>query len=272
MKNAISIIVVLALIIALAFGMYEGWQVYKEWKEARNSQGESKELQLIELLNDNQEAIVKLYTKIATVEKRIAADTLKETTIIGEDAPTYNEIKDELIELRKDEEANKEEIDILRLEYEERIKEYRGSPDKIMINTGKEKIIIYEDDQGNLVSLESGVKITRHREAKEVIKELQAGMIIEKDADKDYKLAFGMIYDLDDKSFNPGLSYELLDWRKFSLNITGYDFENIKGGLDLCYNIGENIVVGAGINLIELKDFEINIDRYYLRAGIEIKF
>ena len=272
MKKIIGIILVILIIALLAFAGYKGYQRFQEWRIDRNKVTESKELKLIELLNDNQEAIIKLYTKIAVVEKRIVADTLKETTVIEEEAKTYNEIKNELVELRKNEEANKEEIEALRIEYEERIKEYRESPEKIMVNTGEEKVVIYEDTEGNLVSLDSGVKITRHREAEEVIKELKAGAMIEKEEEKDYRLSINAIYDIDDESFHPGLSYQLFDWRKFSLNITGYNYEDIKGGLDLCYNITDNIIIGAGMSLLEIEDFKINTDKYYLKAGIEFDF
>ena len=271
MKKTISIILIIFIIAILVFTGYKGYQEYQSWRTAREAKTESQELRLIELLNDNQEAIVKLYTKIAVVEKKIIGGTLKETTIIKEEAETYNEIKSELIELRKDEEANKEEIEALRIEYEERIKEYRESPDKIMVNTGEEKIVIYEDDQGNLVSLESGVKITRHRDAEEVIEELKAGTII-KEEEREYRLSINAIYDIEDEGFHPGLSYQLWDWRKFSLNITGYNFEEIKGGLDICYNISDNIVVGAGMTLLEIKDFRFSTDKYYLKAGIEFDF
>ena len=272
MKKITSVILIILIIATLAFIGYKGYQKYQSWRTVKEAKTESQELRLIELLNDNQEAIIKLYTKIAVVEKKIVGDTLKETTVIKEEAKTYNEIKDELIELRKNEEANKEEIEALRIEYEKRIKEYRESPDKIMVNTGEEKIIIYEDDQGNLVSLESGVKITRHRDAEEVIEELKSGATIEKEEEKEYRLSINAIYDIDDEGFYPGLSYQLWDWRKFSLNITGYNFDSIKGGLDICYNISDNIVVGGGMNLLEIEGFKFNVDKYYLKAGIEFDF
>ena len=271
MKKTINIIFIILIIAILAFAGYKGYQRYQDWRTAREAKSKSQELRLIELLNDNQEAIIKLYTKIATVEKKIVSGTLKETTIIEEEAKTYNELKEELIELRKDGETNKEEIEILRIEYEERIKEYQESKDKILVNTGEEKIVIYEDDQGNLVSLDSGVKITRHRDAEEVIEELKAGATIEEEKNE-YRLSINAIYDIDDEGFYPGISYQLWDWKDFSLNITGYNFEGIKGGLDLCYNINENIVIGAGMNLFEIQDFKISLDKYYLKAGIEFDF
>jgi len=180
-------------------------------------------------------------------------------------------LKKELIELRKNETANKEKIETMREEFEKRIKEYRASSDKILVNTGEDKIVIYEDKEGNLVSLDSGVKITRHRDAEEVIEDLKAGNTIEKE-EKKYEMAFGMIYDLNQKSYTPGISYELWDWKNIGLNITGYDFKDLKGGLDLCYNIKNNIVIGAGIRIFELEDLQFNIDKYYLKAGIEFSF
>ena len=269
-KKVFEIIVILIIISVLIFVGYRGWKLYEGWRD--KDIVKSEELKIIELLQKQQGIILTLRTEIAEIEKRIVTDTLKETTIIEEDAKTYDKLKDELIELRKDEEANKEKIEVARIEFESRINEFQKSKDKILINTGEDKIIIYEDEQGNLVSLESGIKITRHRDAEEVIEELKAGTAIEKEEDKKYELSFNAIYDLDDKSFYPGLSYQLWDWRKFNLNVTGYNFENIKGGLDLCYTIGDNIVIGVGMNLFEVEDFEFNLDKYYLKAGIEFSF
>jgi len=240
-------------------------------EKGEESQRENTELKILELLNDNQKAIIKINTEIASIEKRVIGETLKETTIIKEEAKTYNEIKDELIELRKDGKANKEKIESMREEFEKRIEEYRASSDKILVNTGEDKIVIYEDKEGNLVSLDSGVKITRHRDAEEVIEDLKVGETIEEE-EKKYEMAFGMIYDIDQKSYTPGISYELWDWKNLGLNITGYDFKNLKGGLDLCYNIKENIVIGAGVRIFELEDYQFNIDKYYLKAGIEFSF
>ena len=269
-KKAFEIIVILIIIAGLSFMGYWGYSSYQRWQD--KDIVKSEELKIIELLQKQQGTILTLRTEIAEIEKRIITDTLKEKTIIKEEAPTYESKKEELIELRKDEEANKEKIEVARIEFESRINEFQKSKDKILINTGEDKIIIYEDEQGNLVSLESGIKITRHRDAEEVIEELKAGTAIEKEEDKKYELSFNAIYDLDDKSFYPGLSYQLWDWRKFSLNVTGYNFKNIKGGLDLCYTIGDNIVIGAGMNLFEVEDFEFNLDKYYLKVGLELHF
>jgi len=272
MKKIINIILIILIIAILAFAGYKGYQRYQDWRADRNKTVSTKELRLIELLNDNQEAIVKLYSKISEVEKRVVGETLKETTVIKEEAQTYEAEKEKLIELRKEPEANKEKIEVARIEFEERINEFQASKDKILINTGEEKIVIYEDDQGNMVSLESGITITRHRDVKEVISELKAGAQVQKEEEKKYEMAFSMVYDLDQKDYSPGLSYQLWDWKNINLNITGYDFDNIKAGLDLCYNITNNIIVGAGIRLFEWEGYQFSFDKYYLKAGVEFSF
>jgi len=269
MKTALKLIAIIILIGLLIFAGYEGYLLYQKWKGQRIEK--SKELEIIELLQKQQGTILTLRTEISEIEKKVVVNTLKETTVVKEEAPTYQAKKEELIELKKEPEVNAEKIEVARVEFEDRINEFQASPDKILINTGDGKIVIYEDDQGNLVSLESGVTITRHRKAEEVINELKAGaVVIEKGNKPD--LAFGIIYDLEDKGFYPGISYQLFDWKKLSLNITGYNFESIKAGLDLCYNISGNILVGAGARIFDTEGNEFSLDKYYLKAGIQFKF
>lgn len=267
-KKIFVIISILVIIAGLIFAGYFGYTYYKKWQEDQKSN----ELKLMETLKANQGMIIKLANELAETQKKVIGNTLKETTVVKEEAPTYEAKKEEIIELKKEPEANAEKIEVVRVEFEDRINEFQASPDKILINTGEEKIVIYEDDQGNLVSLKSGVTITRHRNVEEVIDELKAGAEVQKEADNKYTMAFGMVYDLDQKDYSPGLSYQLWDWRKLSLNITGYDFENIKAGLDLCYNINKNIIVGIGARLFTLKDYEFSFDKYYLKAGVEFEF
>jgi len=269
-KKTLEIITILIIIIGLAFAGYWGYNTYIKWQNKDIEK--SKELEVIELLQKQQGTILTLRTEIAEIEKRVVTDTLKEKIVIKEAAPTYEAKKEEIIELKKEPEANAEKIEVARVEFEDRINEFQASPDKILINTGEEKIVIYENDQGNLVSLESGVTITRHRNVEEVIDELKAGAEVQKEAENKYTMAFSMVYDLDQKDYSPGLSYQLWDWRKLSLNITGYDFENIKAGLDLCYNINKNIIVGIGARLFTLEDYEFSFDKYYLKAGVEFEF
>jgi len=261
-KKVLEIVAILVIIAILIFVGYMGYNLYNEWRN-KNIEN-SKEQEILSVLEANKGIIIKLSTEIADIEKRIVTDTMKEVTVIKEEAPTYEAKKEELIELRKDEEANKEQIEVARIEFESRIDEFQKSKDKILINTGDGKIVIYEDEEGNLVSLESGIKITRHRD----IEELKAGLHIEKKEEKkDSDFSIGMLYSND---FTLAISYDLVDYKKFNLNVTGYDYENPKIGLDIAYDINDRFEIGAGVGLLDLKGMKIMDEKeFYVKFGIK---
>ena len=260
MKKVLEIIVILMIIIGLAFAGHWGYLSYQKWQDRQKSN----ELKTLETLEANKGAILSVKTDVATIEKRIVTDTLKEKTVIKEEAPTYESKKAEIIELKKEPEINKEKIEVARVEFEERINEFQASKDKILINTGDGKIVIYEDKDGNLVSLESGIIITRHRDVEEVKKQLDVPIIAEK-KDKDFSI--GVLYSDD---FTIAISYDIIDYKKFSLDVTGYDFESPKAGLDINYKITDNMKVGAGIGLLDLKGMKVMDEKeFYVKFGIE---
>ncbi len=244
--KVIKTILVIICILVIIFGLYQGWNWYK------NKTEKNQELEMIELLQKQQGLIVTLQTKISELEKRVVADTLKEKTVIKEDAETYETVKEELIELRKDEETNKEEIEAKRTILEERIDEFQKSPDKILINTGEDKIVIYEDETGSLASLQSGVTITRHREVEEVKAESEP-VKIEIESEKDLGLKIGGCYNFNELEYNLVISKELIDIKDFSLNASLMsdlkDLEGIKLGANLNYSIKNNLELGVGITL-----------------------
>ena len=256
-----KIIITLIIIILLLFG---GYSVYRYWLSG-GEEVTTNEQEIIELLQKQQGAIIRLQTEIADVEKRVVTDTLKETIVVRE-SETYEGVKDELIKLRENESENKEEIKKLREVFENRIDEFQKSEDKIMVTVGDEKVVIYEDEEGNLVSLNEGVEIIRHRKAEPLLeKDLEVGQTIEELNDN---WAFSILYDGD---FSPAISYSVLDWRDLSLNATAYDFENPKLGADLSYNIKGNLEIGAGIGLLDIMQMEMIRD-FYVRFGIRIEF
>lgn len=238
---------VIILIIALVAGGYFGYQYYQKWQDNQKSN----ELKMIEALEANEGMIIELSTELAEIKKKVVSDTLKETVVIKEEAPTYESKKEELIELRKDPEVNEEKIKVARVEFEERINEFQESPDKILINTGEEKIVIYEDDQGNLVSLESGVTITRHRDVKEVIGDLQAGKEVEVTKKTGLELKAGGYYSFD-STYGVIISKGILGIKDYSLNVSLLinDFEDFKliAGGDLGYEIRDDIELAIGYN------------------------
>ena len=73
-----KIILTVLLIIIIAFIGYKGYEIYKEWRGWRAGQKENAELKILELLNDNQKAIININTEIASIKKRVVGETLKE--------------------------------------------------------------------------------------------------------------------------------------------------------------------------------------------------
>lgn len=238
-------ILVIVIILGLAFGGYKGYLAYQNWQQVEKSQDQL----LIESLKANEGMVVELTTELAKIKKKVISDTLKETIVIKEEAPTYESTKEELIELRKDPEVNAEKIEIARIELEKRMDEFQESPDKILINMGEEKIVIYEDGEGNLVSLESGITITRHKDVSDIPipieeKELEA-------TDWDFK--FGGYYDLTEKDYGLMLSKEIFSIKSYNLNVSLLsDLKSLEGfnlGANINYSLKSDLEFGVGITI-----------------------
>ena len=243
MKSKLNTIVVIIIILALLFVGYQGYLTYRKWQQTRKSHDQL----LIESLKANEGMIIRLTTKLAEIQKKVIGDTLKETIVIEEEAPTYESTKEELIELRKDPEANAEAIELARVIFEERIDEFQESPDKILINTGEEKIVLYEDKEGNLVSLQEGLTITRHRELSSVVPILaEEEIAISKTS---LNLKAGGYYSLD-KTYGVIISKGIFTIWDYSLNVSLLisDFEDVKfavGG-DIGYSLSNDFELGVG--------------------------
>jgi len=136
-----------------------------------------------------------------------------------------------------------------------------------MVTTEDSKVVLYEDAEGNLVSLSEGVEIIRHRKVEPLLeKDLEVGQVIE---DEPFdKFSFSLLYDGD---ISPAISYSVLDWKDLNLNVTAYNFEQPKLGADISYNIRGDLELGAGVGLLDIKEMELMND-FYLRFGIRIEF
>ena len=248
----VKIIIVIIIVLGLAFVGYRGYLAYQKWQQSQKSQDQL----LIESLKANEGMIVKLTTELAEIKKKVIGDTLKETITIKEEAPTYEAKKEELIELRKDPIVNEEKIKAARVVFEDRINEFQASPDKILINTGEEKIVIYEDDTGNLVSLESGVTITRHKDVSDIpipIKEVEL-------VKKSYTLKAGGYYDFSG-TYGVIISKGIFTVKDYSLNASVLlsDYKDLKFaiGADIGYKLKDNLELGVGYNTN--KDYYIKL-------------
>jgi len=258
MKSIWKIIIIIIIVLGLSFVGYSGYLAYHKWQQSQKSQDQL----LIESLKANKGMIVEISTELAEIKKKVNSDTLKETIVIKEEAPTYESKKEELIELRKDPIINEEQIKVARIEFEDRINEFQASPDKILINMGDEKIILYEDINGNLVSLESGVTITRHRKVEDVINDLKAGQKVETIKKKDLGLKAGGYYDIGNKGYGLIVSKDIINIKDYSLNVSLLsdlkDLEGINLGANINYNISNSLELGAGITID--KDYYIALE------------
>jgi hypothetical protein len=252
--KTILIIVVIGVFI---FAGFQGYKLYQNWRNEKKSE----EVKQLEMLKANQGIIIKLKTDLANIEKKVVKENLKETVTVKETAPTYEEKKAEIIELKKDPVVNAEKIEVARVEFEERINEFQASPDKILINNGEDKIVIYEDTEGNLVSLESGITITRHRNVEEVIGDLQVGNTIEIIKKKDLGIKVGTYYSFD-KTYGVILSKGIINIKDYSLNVSLliHDFEDFKliAGGDIGYSVKDNLELGFGYNTN--KEFYVKLE------------
>ena len=99
-----KIILVIIIISLLSFGGLKAYNYFKQWEANRFSE--------INMLRTNQDLMLKKVTTLSESITRIVNDVIK-TTVEAKPDKTYAGLKDEIIELRKDEEANKDEIEKL---------------------------------------------------------------------------------------------------------------------------------------------------------------
>ena len=103
----VKIILIIAIIIGLAFAGYKGYLAYEKWQNDRFNE--------INMLKANQDLFLQKITELSTTITHIVNDTAKTTVTVKPDN-TYVELKEQVIELKKDETANKDEIAKLREE------------------------------------------------------------------------------------------------------------------------------------------------------------
>ena len=103
----VKIAFIVIVVIALLFVGYQGYLAYQKWEADRFNE--------MTMLKSNQDLFLKKVTDLSVTVTKIVNDTVKVQTVTKEDA-TYEGLKEQVIELQKDEEANKEEIEKLRTE------------------------------------------------------------------------------------------------------------------------------------------------------------
>ncbi len=157
----IKIALAILLVLALIFGGYKGYSLYKQWDAKRYNE--------MEILRTNQDLFLKKVTTLSESLTHIVNDTIKTTVAVKPDY-TYESLKEQVIELKQDEETNKEEIEKLREELSAQRKAFLASDDTILIKTiDDDTLLLYRDEEGTLQPASANIdKIIEHRELKDV--------------------------------------------------------------------------------------------------------
>jgi len=236
----IKIALAILLVLALIFGVYKGYNLYMQWDAKRYNE--------MEILRRNQDMFLRKITDLSESVTKIVNDTVK-TTVVVEPDHTYESLKDEVIELKQDEEANKEEIEKLREELSAQRKAFLASDDTIYIKTvDDETILLYRDEDGTLQPASANIeKIIEHRELSSVVPILAEEEIEIKGTS--YNLKAGGFYSLDN-TYGIIISKSIFTIWDLSLNASLLlsDFEDFKfavGG-DIAYEINDGLELGVG--------------------------
>ena len=214
----VKVILVIIIILGLAFVGYKGYLAYEKWQEP----------------------------KIETIK----------TVVEPLPDETYTGLKEQVIELAKDEEAKKEEIEALREELSIQRQAFLASDDTILIKTtDDETLLLYRDIEGDLQAGSDNItKIIEHRDIPNLLEE---ELVISKST-SDIKV--GGYYSFN-KTYGIILSKKMINIKDISLNVSLLlsDFEDLKlniGG-DVGYQIKDNLELGVGYDTS--KEFYIKL-------------
>ena len=236
----IKIILIIAIIIGIGVGGYFGYRYFRQWEADRFSE--------INMLRSNQDLFLKKITDLSTTITHIVNDTAKVTTNPKPDN-TYEELKAEVIELKKNEDANKDEINSLKEKLSEQRQAFLASDDTILIkHESGETDLFYRDTEGNLQPASEGIeKIVEHKDVSNIpisIEEIKVDK-------RDWNIKAGAYYSFD-KEYGVILSKGILNIKDYSLNasvlLTDFNDVRFSVGADIGYEINDNLEIGVGYN------------------------
>jgi len=161
----VKVILIILVILALTFVGYQGYLAYEKWQQTQKSRDQL----LIESLKANEGAIILLSTKLSDIEMRVVNDTLKTTIEVKPDY-TYENLKEQVIELNKDKETNKEQIEALREELSAQRQAFLASNDTILIkDIDGNSLLLYRDADGSLQPASDNIsKVIEHKDVSDV--------------------------------------------------------------------------------------------------------
>jgi len=236
----LKIILIIILVAGLIFGGYRLYGLFTDWQEKQNN--------TIEFLKQNQNLTVTKMTELSTVLTRVVNNMAKIQTI-PQDNSTYEGLKKEVLELKKNEDENKEKIAKLREELSAQRKAFLASDDRIYIKTvDDETLLFYRDEDDVLQPASDNIeKIIEHRDVSELTEEISVA-----EEKKKSGIKAGLYYDVIEKNYGGIFSKQLIGIKDYSLNVSllsdMQNLEGIKFGTDIGYRIGDNVDLGIGVN------------------------
>jgi hypothetical protein len=238
--KTLKLIVIVILIGLLAFGVWRGYKWYDNWVDNKFSE--------IEFLKRNQDITIQKITDLSTVLTKVVNETAKVTTVPKVDA-NYESLKEQVIELKKNENANKDEIKVLKEKLSEQRQAFLASDDTLLIKTtNDETLLLYRDTEGKLQPASDNIeKIIEHKDISEVPVTIEEA----KFKKNNWNLKAGGFYSFD-KTYGIIISKGIITVKNYSLNagILINDFEDFKliAGADVGYSIKDNLEIGIGYN------------------------
>ncbi len=235
----LKVILVILIIGAIGFCGYYGYNYFKQWEADRFSE--------INMLKSNQDLFLQKITELSTTITHIVNDTAKITTVAKPDN-TYEALKAEVIELKKNEDANKDEINSLKEKLSEQRRAFLNSDDTVLIKKDGENILLYRDTEGNLQPASEGIeKIIEHKDVSTMYTPIEKA---ELEVTK-LNLKAGGYYAFD-QTYGVIISKGIFTVKDYSLNASVLlsDYKNLKfavGG-DVGYLISDNLELGIGYN------------------------
>jgi hypothetical protein len=237
-----KIILVVILIVLIAFGGWRGYGLYKNWEAKRFSE--------IEFLKRNQDLMIQKITELSITTTKVVNETAKVSTIPKVDA-NYESLKEQVIELKKNESVNKDEIKVLKEKLSEQRQAFLASNDTLLIKTtNDETLLLYRDTEGTLQPASDNIsKIIEHKNISEVPVTIEEAKVKK----NNWNLKAGGYYGISEKGYGLIVSKGLINIKDYSLNVSILSdlksLEGIKLGCDIGYRIKGNLELGAGITI-----------------------
>ena len=234
-----KIVLVIVIILGLSFVGYKGYLAYQKWEANKYSE--------ISILKANQNMFLQKITDLSTTLTKVVNDTAKVTTIPKSDN-TYESLKNEVIELKKNGDANKDEINSLKEKLSEQRKAFLASDDTILIkDKNDETFLLYRDESGNLQPASDNIeKIIEHKDVSNVPILAEEELANKKTS---LKLKVGGYYSFDN-SYGVIISKGIFSMKSYNLNASLLlsDFDDFKFavGADIGYRINDNLELGIG--------------------------